>query len=760
MSINEIDRDKFTCSFLTIFKSEWRWWFPGAILSFVLASVLMTGWPSGILPNLAYPYIYHGDGLSHSWLTLRAMEGWIFENPRSGYPFGSSFLDYPGSDAGNLFLLKFIGSIVGSYYGAINLFFLMGFSVAFVASYSCLRALSLNKALTFSASLLFAFLPFHFYRLGHLFYTWYFIVPIFFYVCFCLYFHGKNYNFFNIKKIAFVFLISLLLSSFGVYYALFGVIMLAVISFAVYIKEGRLLSVVPSFFVIALVVFGVFVNVLPNIIHKENNRPNLEVAVRNPIEAEIHGLKFVQLVLPRIGHRIEALASISHRYNSSYPLVHENSFSGLGIVGSLGLAALFVFLLSVMSGRKIDLRISLLAMIVLVLFLFGTIGGFGSLFSAIISSSIRGWNRISVFIAFGAITAFFIVLQIFIEKYFSAKRKNGILIGCALFFGLVGLYDQTVPACLVCNEQLRASFESDRNFVAEIEKSQPKGGAIYQLPYMPFPEVAPLHHLHTYDLSVGFLHSKELRWSYAGMKGRDGDLFYRALARESVEKQLEVISRMGFSGIYIDRRGFEDNADSLINRLSSLLGNEPLLKRADGQVVFFRLPSVSEVDLSGLSSREIIKRSGYVVDKLGTRYPASFSDGIDFTRSNWPEFVRDVAGVFFDPEPWGRWSGANLGEGVRFYFFSPLPARFTLVLSAQPFSRNGEQAVVIKVGDQTHHITIKQGEPEVRLPIALESDTVDSIEFISQNPISPKEVGVSEDSRKLGVGFIRLRFEE
>jgi phosphoglycerol transferase len=83
-----------------------------------------------------------------------------------------------------------------------------------------------------------------------------------------------------------------------------------------------------------------------------------------------------------------------------------------------------------------------------------------------------------------------------------------------------------------------------------------------------------------------------------------------------------------------------------------------------------------------------------------------------------------------------------------------------LVLSAQSFSRNGEQAVIVKVGDQSHHLAIKQGELEVRLPIVLKSDSVDSIEFIPKNPISPKEAGISEDSRKLGIGFVRLRFEE
>ncbi|PIF93508.1 phosphoglycerol transferase [Acidovorax sp. 62] len=757
MSISKIENNNPACSFVKIFKLEWHWWCIGAVFSFVLASVLMTGWPSGIFPDLTYPYIYQGDGLSHSWLTLRAMEGWIFDNPRSGYPFGSSFLDYPGSDSGNLLLLKIIGNVVGNYYGALNLFFLLSFSAIFIASYFSFRAFQLNKSFAFVASLLFAFLPFHFQRLGHLFYLWYFVVPIVFFLC--LSFYESEGKFFSLKNIIFLFFSSIALASFGVYYALFGVIAFSVCVFAMFCRSGGIKYAEAPVFVIFFVIFGVLLNIAPNIFNKHLNGENPEVAVRSASEAEIYGFKLMQLILPRAGHREPHLASLTQRYNEATPLVNENVTSSLGVVGAAGLAVLLIVLISALSGRKTDARLSLLVMLIFVFFLFGIIGGLGSLFSSVISSSIRGWNRISIFIAFGAIAAFFILLQIFVERYFSPERSRMAFFVFALIFCGVGLYDQTTSACLACNEQTKAAFESDRNFVAEIEKNISSGAAIYQLPYMPFPEVAPLHRLHTYDLAVGFLHSKELRWSYAGMKGREGDLFYRALAQESVEKQLEVISRMGFSGIYIDRRGFEDNADSLIIRLTALLGAEPLLKRVDGQVVFFRLPSALNADLSGLSGREIMKRSGYVVDKLGARYSAHFSDGIDFTRRNWPEFVRDVAGVSV-PEPWGRWSDANLAPGVRFDFFSPLPERFTLVLSARPFSRNGEQKVVVKVGDQNHHLVIKQGDSDVRLPIVLQSEGVDSIEFIPQNPISPKEAGVNGDLRMLGIGFTRLRFEE
>lgn len=748
-------------SLAEVFRTEWRWWVLGGLLSFVLASILMTGWPKGVWPDLSFPYIYQGDGLSHSWLALRAIEGWIFDNPRSGYPFGSNFLDYPGSDAGNLLVLKALGALTGEYYSALNLFFLLSFSVVFCSAFCVLRALGMWRLLAFSAALLFAFLPFHFQRLGHLFYLWYFVVPIFFYLGFLIFLRQEKQWLKSVGVVKAIFIATgfVLLSSFGVYYALFGVLVLATAAVLYYVKSLCLRSLVLPSLLVVLVVAGVFANVAPNLVNRIVNGPNPEVAVRSPAEAEIYGLKFMQLVLPRLGHRIDDMAGVTSRYSESYPIVNENSTATLGVIGSLGFLSAFLILLAGAIGRKIDSRLALLAALVLVLFMFGTIGGFGALFSAIVSPSIRGWNRISIFIAFGSIAIFFFTLQFVISRFFSIGRSKVVVPLSALLVGCVGLYDQTTPSCVPCNEQTKAIFNQDREFVSAIERLLPPGSAIYQLPYLPFPEVAPLHRLHTYDLSVGFLHSRELRWSYAGMKGRQGDLFYRALAQESIGKQVDVILRLGFSGIYIDRRGFEDRADLLIEELTRVLGDGPALKRADGEVVFFKIEPSKQIDLDDMSALNIMKVAGFVVDNLGPRHAATLSEGVDFTRRTWPEFIKNVQGLS-GLEPWGRWSDADISRSVRFVFFEPLPTHFTLHLTAQPFGRNGVQEVIIKIGDQSHVVKLRGGDPDIRLPIVLTDGQVDAMEFVPHEPVSPKELGVNADIRRLGIGFVRLRFEE
>lgn len=742
-------------------KADWKLVLFGSILSIFLASILITGWPAGLLPNISYPYSYSSDGLLHAWLARRVAEGWFFDNVRSGYPFGSSFLDFPGSDFGSHFIIKILATLSGNSFVATNLFFLLGFPAVFVTAFSVARSFGLYRSYSFVAAFLFTFLPFHFLRLDHLFYTWYFVVPIFFYMSFCL-FQGpvtsENKTATPVRWLKYVLIILSLLaiSSFGVYYALFGVIMVSLGGLLSWIRTKRLQGLTRAMLIVGVLVGGVLLNVAPNLIGEYQNGVNLEVAQRSPLESELYGFKLMQLILPRADHRIPLMGAFTSFYNSVFPLINENTLSVLGAVGSLGLLACFFVLLTSLAGVKVDARLGFLVAVVFVLFMFGTIGGLGAVFSSFISPSIRAWNRVSVFVAFGAILIFFVTLQWSVQRYSSKSKFHSLIFAVCLLF--IGLYDQTVPACTSCAAQQHVTYESDKEFVEKIEGSLPKGGAVYQLPYIGFPETPPLNRLSDYRLAAGFLHSKSLHWSFGGMKGRDGDLFYRSLSQEPLQKQIDVVKRMGFEGIYIDRRGYSDNAKVLVESLTVLLGAGPSLLSADGELVFFKLEPSKTENLAGMTVKQIMDKSGYRVDHLGSRYAADMKDGIDFSREGWPDFVRDAKG-FSSTEPWGRWTDKNLSSKVRLDFSSALPNKFTLILTARAYASNANQPIKVLIGSHKYEITLSGAPSEVRLKVDLEGEVADSISFFPPKPVSPHRLGAGGDYRELGIGFISLRYE-
>lgn len=748
-------------SLWTIFKEDWRLVLFCAFLSLILASVLTEGWPGGLWPDLSVPLGYSGDGLFHAWMAQRVSEGWLYENARSGFPFGSNFLDYPGSDFGSHFLIKVFSQLSSSSFAGVNIFFLMGFPVCFSTAFVVARAFGLFRSLAVVGALLFTFLPFHFLRLGHLFYTWYFVVPLFFYLSFSLFRYSDNTgvkakkHFFPVRSILAVFGL-LMLSSFGVYYALFGVIVVLLGGALGWIKSGQFEVAGRSLLIVVVLVAGVLVNVAPTFIGRLEFGANLEVAQRSPMESEVYGFKLMQLVLPRANHRIPQLSKYTDFYKSTFPLVNENSTSSLGVVGAVGLLLGFCLMFWTLAGRKVDPRLGFLVALVFLLFMFGTVGGLGSVFSIFISSSIRAWNRISVFVGFGTILIFFVMLQLLIER---GRPKLRIYVpAIAIFILVIGLYDQTVPACAPCSANQKVLYESDKKFVESIEASLPSGAAVYQLPYLAFPETPPLNNLNSYQLATGVLHSKSLHWSFGGMKGRPGDLFYRSLSHESVEKQLEVIRNLGFNGIYIDRRGYADNAQGIVKAFTDLLGAGPSLSSANGSLVFFSLNSPVSSDLVGLSASKLFEKSGYFADALGKRYTATLEQGIDFSRAEWPGFVRDAKG-FSANEQWGRWSDRNLSKTVRIDFTTPLPNKFTLILVANGFTSNANKPTKVLIGSEEYEIALASNTSEVRLPVDLHGDSATNISFIPPDPVSPHQLGMSVDMRRLGVGFVSLRFE-
>jgi phosphoglycerol transferase len=729
-------------------RREWWIWGAGALLSAWIALRLVTG---AIIPRLDAPYLYRGDALSHAWFIQRVIEGWLYNNPRSGYPFGSSFLDYPNSDFSTLALLKFLALFTHKYYAIYDAYFLISFFAIFVSSYVVLRRIGLGRSTAFVAAMLFDFLPFHFARLGHLFFTWYAVVPVYVAIGFLLYRNelplampGRQRWLPVVLKVAGL----LLLASFGFYYTVFGLITIAFSAVAGAARTRNRRPVVMGAAIAVVLCAGVMANVAPYIWHVHRHGTDMEVAAREPKDGEMYGFKPIQLVLPQDHYRLKVIRDWKLNYNDSFPLGNENSSSSLGVVGSIGLILALGLLFLPLMGYTISTELGFLCLLTCVYLAFGTIGGAGAVVSQVLPV-LRGWNRISVFVGFAALAVAFLMYQEFVLK----QGRGGLVLRIAGLGGILvlAMIDQTAPFNRSLYIADKPSFEQDRLFIQQIEGSLPNGSAVYELPYMRFPESPLINNLGIYDLAIGFLDSNHLKWSFAGMAGREGDLFYRGLAQEPLARQVEVVRKLGFAGIYVDRRGYADHGAATVADLTALLG-PPVLARLDDQAVFFELHEHANVDFAGLSAEQIMRKVGFFADKLGPRYPATYAAGIDFSKAGWPDFIKDVAGIG-ENEPWGRWS---MGSEFDLTFFQPLPQRFDLDLVVTPFGPNAGKDLTIKIGSHTYKANIPAASYHVSLPVDLSGEQVNEIKFIPAVVTSPKALGVSVDDRPIAIGMVHL----
>ena len=73
------------------------------------------------------------------------------------------------------------------------------------------------------------------------------------------------------------------------------------------------------------------------------------------------------------------------------------------------------------------------------------------------------------------------------------------------------------------------------------------------------------------------------------MKGREAANFYKALDKKPLQEQIDTVRKMGFAGVYVDRRGYADSGVAAVEDFTRLLGKGPAISRKDGEILFFRL---------------------------------------------------------------------------------------------------------------------------------------------------------------------------
>ncbi|MDB5053206.1 MAG: hypothetical protein JWM44_1256 [Bacilli bacterium] len=551
--------------------------FPGLLTSLLL-TYIMKLWHA----DLSIPFNYQGDTLVTMAMIKGTIEnGWFLNNINIGAPYGHQMFDYPIPNNLHFFIIKMISFLFPNYRQTLNVFYLLTFLTTILSSYFVMKKYIQSNFTAITGSILFTFLPYHFLRgEGHLFLADYSLIPFITLIVLWLFSETPNIfeksvqkRYFGLnKRTLFCIIICILVSSTGVYYAFFACFFFAIagISTAILYKSKK--RFITMTLLVTVTVLGLLVNLLPNFIYHLNHGQNAEAVSRGSVGAEIYGFKLTQLLLPADNYRIAKIAELKWKYIDHTLSNNENTFSTLGAIGSLG----FLTLIAILFFRKKSGLLYYLSLLNIAAILLATIGGFGSLISMFVTPDIRAYNRISVFIAFfSLLTIFFLSDQLY--KNFAITRNTKLMYLGGMFIVLCfGLFDQTNQSYIPPYEINKAEFNNDQKFVESIESNIPKNSKIFQLPYVAYPESPGVNKMNDYELFKGYLHSKNLQWSYGAMKGREGDSWQKEVTSMPLEQFLSEISKKGFNGIYIDRFGYADGGVEIKNKLLALLKSKPL----------------------------------------------------------------------------------------------------------------------------------------------------------------------------------------
>lgn len=557
------------------------------VLSIIVQFWVMQLWRA----DLWVPFSYFGDCLfSSTWIKGIIDNGWYLQNNYIGAPFGQTLYDFPLSNNLDFVIMKFISLFVPNYAFVMNAFFLLTFSLTTLTSMLVLRQLKLSYATSALGSLLYAFLPYHFWRgEGHLFLAAYYMIPLICLVTIWVFQNKLTLQFSNQKLVASI-IICVLIGSSYIYYPFFSCFFLIIagITSAMYYRNR--IPLIISILLVSIVMIAVFINVSPTIIYHIENGNNPQVAARLPQESEIFGLKIIQLLLPIDIHRVPFMAAVTMRYFSTAPLPNEGTALSLGIVIGFG----FLILIGWIFYRGSEDRLNALSLLNLSGLLLGGIGGFGTIIAYLGFPEIRCYDRISIFIAFFSMAALMVILDISREKYKNKRFFFNIFLVILLIGGILDQTGSSYPyrSFSTNYEQTKEIFLKDQDFINKIETIMPVDTKILQLPYLSFPESGSVNGMADYSPFRAYLHSKTLHWSYGAMKGRSGDEWLKGIVSEPLPKMVRDINGT-FGGIYIDRSGYVDNGLNITSELSNILGSTPI-ESSDRKFVFFELREKSK----------------------------------------------------------------------------------------------------------------------------------------------------------------------
>ena len=380
-------------------------------------------------------------------------------------------------------------------------------------------------------------------------------------------------------------------------------------------------------------------------------------------------------------------------------------------------------------------------------------GGFGSMFSFLIVPIFRGVNRISVFISLSSLTVFFLFFQHVLETLFKNNTKNYLIIITVLF---IGIFDQTFKIPLSYHEKNKMVYLSDKYFVEKIEELMIPGGAVFQFPYMAFPEVPPIGGVETYGLARGPINSNKIKWSYGAIKGRMADDLFKVLSEQDITKQLEIIRSMDFNGIYIDRRGFTDQGLQIERQIEKFWGYKPNIVSLDNNLSFFLIRNPVLIKKSPF---EVMASMGLKIyrDKLGIRVIDTISKEVDFKKIAIPSFIKEMKGLSYK-EDWGQWSDASKYKNIYIEFDKPIEEKIELIIFAKAFGPNVGLPFKIKIGSEVQSLVLGPNIDEFKLSFKnVEQSSV--LEIFTPNSLSPQDLGlINGDFRKLGIGIRKLSF--
>jgi phosphoglycerol transferase len=582
------------------------------------------------------PFGYEGDALFFTVLAKASGQDGPLHFRHLGMPFGVEIADWGAGMPLDLTALGTLVAAFGEPGTAINTWWLLSVVATGVFAAFALRALDLGAALALGLGYLYALSPYAFYRnVAHVSLVYHFVPLIALLAVRTA--EGRPERLSRGARAA------VLLGCAGqglsyIYYSFFSCFLLGAAALLGWLRTRRLVTLRLAAAGVLLIVIGTAAGLLPSLLYWHEHGRNPDLQYKLVLESDLFGLKIRHLLVPIRDHPLapwRALAAAAAA--AGFQGDNENTMGRLGTVGSLGFLGLLAYAVGAAAGlaRRERPRLAAPAALTLVSLLLAQVGGFGSLFSLLVSPDIRAYNRIVVFIAFFSVLAAGLGLER-LEATAMGRAWPAAFRGGVLLLLLLAVFDQASTTGLRRRHDENArQFDVDRAFVARLESRLPKGAMVFQLPHTGVPVERTLSRMATYDHGRAYLHSRSLRWSWGAIVGRNGN-WQAEIQKLSPRTLVRTLVLAGFSGVWIDRLGYQrppvgrprpatvpPNPEAALVRYAG----EPPEASLDGRYVFVGLGSARHRLVSALGAEGFAREAEKaLLSPLVPRYREGFGE--------------------------------------------------------------------------------------------------------------------------------------
>lgn len=537
--------------------------------------------------------------------------GWLGYslNTHYGYPLGIDNNLFPNIDITQNYIAKVLTLLTGNSFAGINMLIVLSFPLIAALAYLALRLAGLNGPVAIALAVAFTMIPFHFGRaLGHT-YLAVFYGAVAGVILAQLIGTGRMSRLlsrrrqskkqFVVNVVAITALITVTAWS-GVYYSVFGLILMttAWLWYLTQTKNVRKLALaaVP----ILSTAFLSIVGFIPALIALRNNPPYLSLGERLPFESVTFAGNLAVAILPAPISQLSFLSfynvNVSEAFNSA-PNFESNTLTNSGTW--ITFASLLFVLWALLTRYRA--RLGLLLTLTFVALLFFVPWGFNYLFAAIVTPQIRAWNRLVPILLL-----LVILLAAAVLSQFRSIHKVGIALSIAVMIIGITAIESVWPfrETYARDSEVGSRIsQSAQEYAKSIDLVLPQNCGVLQLPYMVYPENAPILRMNDYDHFWPSLVSTNKSWSYGAVKNTKASAWMASLPEIPTPADIDILGSAGFCGIHLDTRAWVNPAaDRIIASLSERYGPPQVTQRISGKskrddwVFFVTSKDVSVVD--------------------------------------------------------------------------------------------------------------------------------------------------------------------